>query len=89
MPNFAFVSVTFAIHVALALWIGGTLFLGALAAPAIFRGAPSRTAAGEIVGAMVGSFGRVKLVCLVVLILAAWLRFSLWEVWNGASKAKP
>jgi uncharacterized membrane protein len=79
----AFVILSFAVRAALALWIGGTVFLGALAAPAVFRGAPSRTLAGDLVGAMVGAFGKVKLACMAVVVVGAWIRFARWEAWNG------
>lgn len=82
MPNLSFVAVTFAIHLALALWIGGTIFLGALAAPSVFRAAPSRTSAGAIVGQMVNGFARMKALCMIVLVAAAWVRFRRWEIWN-------
>ncbi len=83
MPNVSFVIVSFAIHLALSLWIGGTVFLGALAAPIVFRGAPSRAMAGALVGRMVDGFARVKLACMGVLVVAAWWRFSRWEVWGA------
>ncbi len=82
MPNLSFVAVNFAIHLALALWIGGTIFLGALAAPSVFRAAPSRTSAGDIVGQMVNGFARVKVLCMIVLVAAAWVRFRRWEIWG-------
>ncbi len=82
MPNLSFLAVTFAIHLALAIWIGGAVFLGAVAAPILFRDAPSRTIAGTLAGRMSLRFGRVKALCMIVLVVAAWLRFRRWEVWN-------
>ena len=82
MPNLPFVAISFAIHLALGLWIGGTIFLGALAAPSVFRAAPSRTSAGAIVGQMVNGFARVKALCMIVLVAAAWVRFRRWEMWH-------
>ena len=82
MPSLPFVAVNFVIHLALALWIGGTVFLGALAAPIVFRDAPSRTIAGTLVGRMVDGFAHVKLLCMVVLVAAAVVRFRRWEVWS-------
>lgn len=83
MPDALFVLVSFAIHLALALWIGGAVFLGALAAPRVFAAVPSRTLAGEIVGGMVGAFARLKLACMAALIAGASFRYWRWEVWNG------
>lgn len=83
MPNLAFVFVNFAIHVSLAIWIGGTIFLGALAAPRIFESAPTRTLAGEIVGGIVGAFGKVKLACMAALVAGTLIRYFRWEAWNG------
>jgi hypothetical protein len=83
LPNLSFVAVSFAIHVALALWIGGTVFLGVLAAPIIFREAPSRTFAGALTGAMVEGFAWIKLGAMSVLAAGAWVRYGRWEVWNG------
>lgn len=37
---------------------------------------------------MVGAFGRVKLVCIVVLILGASIRYSQWEAWNAWPAAR-
>lgn len=88
MPDPCFVIVSFAIHASLLLWIGGAVFFTAIAAPRIFAGTPTRTLAGEIVGGMVGAFGRVKLVCIVVLILGASIRYSQWEAWNAWTAAR-
>lgn len=88
MPNISFVIVSFAIHLALGLWIGGAVFLGALAAPRVFAAAPSRTVAGEIVGGMVGAFAKLKLACMAVLVLGTWYRYLRWEAWNGFVAAR-
>ncbi|MDP3939546.1 MAG: DUF4149 domain-containing protein [Deltaproteobacteria bacterium] len=82
MPDALFVLVSFAVHMSLALWIGGAVFFGALAAPRVFGAAPSRTQAGEIVGGMVGAFAKWKLGCMAVLILGTWFRYARWEAWN-------
>jgi len=82
VPDALFVIVSFAIHLSLALWIGGAVFLGALAAPRVFAAAPSRTLAGEIVGGMVGAFAKLKLACMAVLVFATQFRYARWEAWN-------
>ncbi len=83
MPNLSFVTVNFAVHLALALWIGGTVFLGVLAAPIVFRGAPTRTIAGTLTGAMVDGFAYMKVGAMIVIVAGAAIRFKRWEVWNG------
>lgn len=66
---------------ALGLWLGGILFLGAVSAPAIFRFCRAHgveSLAPQIVGALVARFGPLSAVLGVVLCLA-WLadgRFS-------------
>ena len=46
----------------ISVWVGGLAALG-VAAPTIFRTAPSRETAGEIFGAVLRSFSRVEIVC--------------------------
>jgi hypothetical protein len=83
LPNLSFVMVNFAVRLSLALWIGGTVFLGALAAPIVFRRAPTRTIAGALTGEMVDGFAWVKLGAMIVIVAGAVIRFRYWEAWNG------
>ncbi|HEU4334412.1 MAG TPA: DUF4149 domain-containing protein [Candidatus Eisenbacteria bacterium] len=49
----------------ISVWVGGLAALG-LAAPTIFRTAPSRESAGEIFAAVLRSFSRVEIVCALL-----------------------
>ncbi|HYH09359.1 MAG TPA: DUF4149 domain-containing protein [Thermoanaerobaculia bacterium] len=78
MPNWLHLFVNLAYHLALALWVGGTIVLGALVAPALFRGLP-RPDAGAIFGPTLRRFARIRVGAIVVAILAAAIKFALWE----------
>ena len=78
MPNLPYMLVSLVHDSALAIWIGGILVLGALVAPTLF-GSFERRAAGEAFGTMLRRFLRLRLVAVVALILAAGVRFALWE----------
>lgn len=62
----------YAAVLALVLWVGGLLAIGALAAPAVFdvlatRGPDGRALAGSIVGEMLGRFNLVAYGCAAVI----------------------
>jgi hypothetical protein len=78
MPNILYILVSFAYHLALALWIGGAIALGALTAPELFRRLP-RAQAGEIFGPILRRFARVRLGAILVAIAAAAIRNIVWE----------
>ncbi|MEO8034933.1 MAG: DUF4149 domain-containing protein, partial [Acidobacteriota bacterium] len=78
MPNWLYLLVNICYLIALALWIGGGVALGAIVAPALFRRL-ARPEAGEIFGPMLGRFARVRLVAIAVAILAATGKHLLWE----------
>lgn len=78
MPNILFILVSFAYHLALALWIGGVIALGALTAPELFRQLP-RQQAGGIFGPILRRFARVRLGAVAVAIAAAAVRNVAWE----------
>lgn len=84
MPNWTYLSLHFLHTLALALWIGGIVALGALTAPAVFRLASSRETAGAIMLAVFRRFDIVVLGCIVVLastsaMMIAWFgRLSAW-----------
>jgi len=87
VPNWLHLVTNLFYHLGLAVWIGGALALGALTAPALFRELP-RPQAGGIFGAILRRFARVRLAALVVTILAAAVKFLVWEtharsVWIG------
>jgi uncharacterized membrane protein len=78
MPNFSFLAVHALYHLGLAVWIGGTIALGALVAPDLFRRLP-RHEAGAIFGSTLRKFARIRLGAIVLVIVAAGLRFMFWE----------
>jgi uncharacterized membrane protein len=78
MPNLLYMFVSFVYHLALALWIGGAVALGALTAPELFRQLP-RSEAGGIFGPILRRFSRVRLVAIVFAIAAAFAKYLLWE----------
>lgn len=79
MPNWGYMSVDLAWNLALALWIGGIVVLGALVAPHLFRTLESRSAAGEAFGGILRKFARLRAVLIPILVLSGGIRFLLWE----------
>jgi len=78
MPNWLHLLTNLVYHVGLAIWIGGTIVLGALVAPALFRALP-RPQAGGIFGPTLRRFARLRLGALIATILAAGVKHALWE----------
>ncbi|MEO8379919.1 MAG: DUF4149 domain-containing protein [Acidobacteriota bacterium] len=78
MPNWLHLFTNLIYHLGLAVWIGGTVALGALVAPRLFRELP-RTEAGALFGAILRRFARVRLVALVASMAAAGVKHVLWE----------
>ena len=78
MPNWLHLFTNLFYHLGLAIWIGGTLVLGALVAPALFRALP-RHEAGGIFGPTLRRFARVRVAALLVTILAAGVKYAIWE----------
>ena len=69
------------------LWVGGLASL-AVAAPVIFRTAPSREAAGLIFGAILRGFSRVEFVCALLAaagLALSWSRPALTIDWIRAA----
>jgi len=86
MPNWLHLFTNLAYHLALSLWIGGTVVLGALVAPQLFRSLP-RAEAGSIFGPTLRRFARLRLGALVVAVIASGVKFAIWEknpsLWIG------
>jgi uncharacterized membrane protein len=78
MPNLFYMTVSFAYHLALALWIGGAIALGALTAPELFRRL-QRADAGAIFGTILRRFSRVRLGAIGVALAAAGIKHLEWE----------
>ena len=87
MPNFGYTAVQSVHLMALCLWIGGTVTLGMLTAPAVFRLSPTRALAGQVMGEIFRRFDRIKGVCCLALAVTSVLKFITWErnwnVWFG------
>lgn len=78
MPNWLHLFTNLIYHLGLALWIGGAVALGALAAPQLFRALP-RPQAGSIFGPTLRRFARLRVGALLATIGAAALKHALWE----------
>jgi hypothetical protein len=78
MPNWSHLFTNLFYHLGLSIWIGGTVVLGALTAPALFKALP-RHQAGSIFGPTLRKFARVRVVALAVTIAAAAVKFFVWE----------
>ena len=83
MPNWAYLLVTLVYNLALGIWIGGAVALGALAAPTLFAGL-ERSRAGELFGAILRKFARLRLAALVCAIAAAAVKYFFWESRAGS-----
>lgn len=78
MPNWLHLFTNLVYHLGLALWIGGTIVLGALVAPALFRALP-RPQAGGIFGPTLRRFARLRLGALIATVAAAGMKHAVWE----------
>jgi uncharacterized membrane protein len=78
MPNFYHLTLSALYHLALAVWIGGGIALGALTAPELFRQLP-RPQAGGIFGPVLRRFARLRLVAIVIAVAAAATKHLIWE----------
>ena len=84
MPNWTYLTLHFLHTVALGVWVGGIVAVGAVAAPAVFRTASSREEAGRIMGTVFRRFDGVVMGCILLLmitspLLVAWFgRLSPW-----------
>ena len=83
MPNWAYLIVTLVYNLALAVWIGGAIALGALTAPALFAGL-ERSKAGDLFGLILRKFARQRLVALLCAIAAALIKYLAWETRAGS-----
>jgi uncharacterized membrane protein len=78
LPNWLYLVFQFLYDLGLALWIGGTIVLGAAAAPALFRSLP-RPQAGAIFGTILARFARIQAIALLMIVIGAVARFLIWE----------
>ena len=82
MPNWLYLVTNLFYELGLAVWIGGAIALGALAAPVLF-GALPRQQAGSIFGPTLRRFARLRLVAIVFTIIAAAIKHAVWERGNA------
>jgi len=68
----------FLYDVGLALWIGGTIVLGAAVAPVLFKLLP-RPQAGGIFGPILARYARIQAIALLMIVVGAGARFLIWE----------
>jgi len=78
MPNWSYLAINFLYQLGLALWIGGSIVLGALVAPALFKALP-RGEAGAIFGPTLRRFSRLRVVAVVLIIGGAAAKYIGWE----------
>ena len=78
MPNWLYLFVNFLYNAGLAIWIGGSVALGALTAPVLFRSLP-RHQAGAIFGPALRRFSRVRVVAIFMIIAGAAVKYVVWE----------
>lgn len=78
MPNWLYLACNTLYVLGLGVWIGGTIVLGVLTAPALFRALP-RAEAGAIFGPILRRFARLRIVALVGIILGAGAKYVKWE----------
>ncbi|HEY0157456.1 MAG TPA: DUF4149 domain-containing protein [Thermoanaerobaculia bacterium] len=90
MPDWPHLFTNLFYHLGLAVWIGGTLVLGALVAPALFRELP-RQQAGAIFGRTLRRFARLRVFALLVTLMAASIKYLIWATgslgWIGIRSA--
>jgi hypothetical protein len=78
MPNWVYLVTNLFYHLGLAIWAGGAIVLGALAAPELFRALP-RSQAGSIFGPVLRRFARLRAAALIVAVACAAAKYVLWE----------
>ena len=78
MPNWSYLTINFLYQVGLALWIGGSIALGVLVAPALFKALP-RAEAGAIFGPTLRRFSRLRVLAVVLMVAGAAAKYIGWE----------
>ena len=78
MPNWSYLTINFLYQIGLAIWIGGSIALGALVAPALFKALP-RPEAGAIFGPTLRRFSRLRVLAVVLIVIGAAAKYIGWE----------
>ena len=90
MPNWTFLTLHFFHTMALVIWVGGMVAIGAIVAPVAFREAPDRRVAGRIVGLSLQRFDVLVVVCIVALVVTSGLMarwYGRWSPWYAVQYA--
>ncbi len=80
MDSLYFDLLQFGYHVGLALLVGGAIALGSAAAPALFRGAQSRSQAGTLFSAVIGRWDGIAILAVVLVAVTSILKALAFEV---------
>lgn len=86
IPNFYFMGIQFIHLLALTVWVGGIVIIGAIVAPTIFKKIEPRRKAGELMGQILSKFDKLALSCSGALISTGIIKFFTWESltpWNA------
>jgi len=78
MANWSYLAINFLYQIGLAIWIGGSIALGALVAPALFKALP-RQEAGAIFGPTLRRFSRLRVIAVSLIIAGAASKYLVWE----------
>jgi uncharacterized membrane protein len=78
MPNWSYLTINFLYQIGLAIWIGGSVVLGALVAPALFQALP-RAEAGAIFGPTLRRFSRLRVLAVALIVIGAAAKYIGWE----------
>ena len=78
MPNWSYLTINFLYQIGLAIWIGGSVVLGALVAPALFKALP-RAEAGAIFGPTLRRFSRLRVLAVALIVIGATAKYFGWE----------
>jgi hypothetical protein len=84
VPNWLYLFFNTLYHLGLALWLGGAVALGALAAPALFRQLPHQDA-GALFGTILRRFARVRVAALFLIIIGAGAKYLRWETHTSSA----
>ena len=77
-PNWTYIFIHSLYLLGLALWIGGSIALGAAAAPVLFGSLP-RGQAGGLFGPILRRFARMRAVALMCILAGGGAKFALYE----------
>lgn len=78
MPNWTYLTLHFFHTLALGLWIGGSVTLTVLVAPAVFAATGDRHQAGRVLSRIFRRFDRILLACVAALLLTSGAMLSLY-----------